>query len=61
MDFLKMLNEKIKEYERVIRLSRKPRKSEYIMISKVTGLGIVIIGLIGFIIRMVLQIFGMIL
>ena len=56
-----MLNQKIREWERVIRLSRKPRKSEYIMISKVTGLGIIIVGLIGFTIRMILQIFGMIL
>ncbi|MEE8401946.1 MAG: protein translocase SEC61 complex subunit gamma [Candidatus Hydrothermarchaeaceae archaeon] len=53
-----MLKEKIKEWNRVIKLSRKPGRREFIMIAKITGLGMVIIGAIGFIIRMLLQITG---
>jgi protein transport protein SEC61 subunit gamma-like protein len=53
-----MIQEKIKEWNRVIRLSRKPRRSEFEMIAKITGLGMILIGAIGFIIRMLLQITG---
>ena len=35
------------EAVRVIRLTRKPRKDEFIMISKITGIGMIIIGVIG--------------
>jgi protein transport protein SEC61 subunit gamma-like protein len=53
-----MIQEKLKEWNRVIKLSRKPRRSEFVMIAKITGLGMAIIGTIGFIIRMLLQITG---
>jgi protein transport protein SEC61 subunit gamma-like protein len=53
-----MIQEKLKEWDRVIKLSRKPRRSEFIMIAKITGLGMVLIGSIGFIIRMSLQVTG---
>lgn len=53
-----MINEKIKEWSRVIRLSRKPKRAEFVMIAKITGLGMALIGSIGFIIRMMLQITG---
>ena len=53
-----MLQEKIKEWKRVVKLSRKPRRAEFEMIAKITGLGMALIGAIGFIIRMVLQITG---
>ena len=53
-----MISEKIKEWNRVIKLSRKPKRAEFVMIAKITGLGMALIGAIGFIIRMVLQITG---
>lgn len=53
-----MIQEKLKEWDRVIKLSRKPRRSEFVMIAKITGLGMVVIGTIGFTIRMLLQITG---
>ena len=53
-----MIQEKIKEWNRVIRLSRKPKRSEFEMIAKITGLGMVLIGAIGFIIRMFLELSG---
>lgn len=53
-----MIKKTLKDWERVIRLSRKPRKDEFITISKVTGLGMIAIGAIGFMIRMIIQIFS---
>lgn len=52
-----MIQERLKEWNRVIKLSRKPRRHEFVMVAKVTGIGIIIVGLIGFIIRMIIQIF----
>lgn len=36
---------------RVLRLTRKPRRDELTFVAKVTGLGILLIGLIGYIIE----------
>lgn len=56
-----MIQEKIKEWDRVIKLSRKPRRDEYVLIAKVTGLGIIVIGMMGFLIRMAVQLTGTVL
>jgi protein transport protein SEC61 subunit gamma and related proteins len=45
----------IKETVRVLRITKKPGRAEYTSIVKVTGLGIAIIGAIGFIIFLVKQ------
>ena len=45
----------IKETIRVLRVTKKPNKEEFSSIVKVTGLGIAIIGIIGFIIFMIKQ------
>lgn len=50
------IKEKLKNLERVLRLSRKPRRDEYIAIAKVTGIGLLVLGAIGFIIRIIIQI-----
>ena len=47
----------IVESKRVLKVTRKPDKQEFQTIVKVSGLGIIIIGLIGFIIQMVKQLF----
>ncbi|MDR2831279.1 MAG: protein translocase SEC61 complex subunit gamma [Methanobrevibacter sp.] len=39
--------------KRVLKVSRKPEKKEYLNFSKVTGAGIVLIGVIGFIIYII--------
>ena len=44
-----------KECWRVLRITKKPTKEEYKTIVKVSGLGILIIGLIGFVIQMIKQ------
>lgn len=41
------------EYKRIIAVMKKPSKEEFITVVKVSGLGIILIGLIGFIIQMV--------
>ncbi|RME55412.1 protein translocase SEC61 complex subunit gamma [Candidatus Woesearchaeota archaeon] len=40
----------IKECKRVVQVTKKPSMKEFKMIVKVTGLGIIIIGFIGFLI-----------
>ena len=44
-----------RECLRVLRVTKKPTKEEFKTIVKVSGLGILIIGLIGFLIQMIKQ------
>jgi protein transport protein SEC61 subunit gamma-like protein len=44
--------EKLREYRRVLKISEKPDREEFEMSAKVTGVGIIIIGLVGFIFYM---------
>lgn len=39
--------------KRVLRIARKPDKNEYLQVAKITGLGIILIGFIGFLILLV--------
>ena len=41
---------KIANYKRVVEVARKPEKEEFLTSSKITGVGIALIGAIGFII-----------
>lgn len=45
----------IKESKRVFKITKKPQALEFKSIVKVTGIGILIIGLIGFIIHIIWQ------
>jgi len=51
------LIEKIKKFysetRRIVILTRKPRKSEFNEITKVTGAGIILMGFIGFVILLI--------
>ena len=47
----------INESIRVLRVTKKPDKTEFLTIVKASGLGILIIGLIGFIIQMIKVLF----
>tara|TARA_Y100000310_G_scaffold345846_1_gene471157 strand:- start:48821 stop:49006 length:186 start_codon:yes stop_codon:yes gene_type:complete len=47
----------IGECKRVLKITKKPNKTEFKTIVKVSGLGIAVIGLVGFIIHMSRQIF----
>ncbi|PKP54402.1 MAG: protein translocase SEC61 complex subunit gamma [Candidatus Altiarchaeales archaeon HGW-Altiarchaeales-3] len=50
------LNHYFKETSRILRLTRKPKQSEYSDVAKITGLGIIVLGAIGFIIFLISQI-----
>lgn len=45
----------IREYKRVLKISEKPDREEFETSAKITGLGIVLIGVIGFLFYMVAQ------
>ncbi len=47
-----------REWGRVVKLSRKPRSDEFVLTAKITGLGMAIVGMIGFSIRMIIQLTG---
>ena len=42
----------IAESARVLRLAKKPKQEEFVMIAKITGAGMIIIGLLGTIITL---------
>jgi protein transport protein SEC61 subunit gamma-like protein len=44
-----------KECKRVLKVAKKPNREEYLNFSKVTAIGIVIIGIIGFIMTLIFQ------
>ena len=48
----------IKQSKRVLRVSKKPSREEYLNVSKVTGIGIILIGVIGFRISIIAQLLG---
>ncbi|OYT41511.1 MAG: protein translocase SEC61 complex subunit gamma [Candidatus Altiarchaeales archaeon ex4484_43] len=41
------------ETRRILRLSRKPKRAEFKETAKITGLGMILIGLLGFIILLI--------
>jgi protein transport protein SEC61 subunit gamma-like protein len=43
------------ETKRILRCTRKPKKDEYGETAKITGLGIIVIGAIGFIVFLIAQ------
>ena len=45
----------LKQYKRVLYVSKRPERDEYINVAKITGIGIIIIGVIGFIITLAAQ------
>ncbi len=51
---LENITNTVKQYIRILKLTRKPSMDEFLMISKVAGAGIVLIGIIGFIIYLVM-------
>ncbi|MGC9516979.1 MAG: protein translocase SEC61 complex subunit gamma [Methanomicrobiales archaeon] len=48
----------IRECRRVLHVSKKPDREEFMNVAKVTGIGIIIIGVIGFIINLAAQLVG---
>lgn len=55
MTFTQKAKEFITECARVLRITKKPNKEEFLTIVKVSAAGIVIIGMIGFVLHMIYQ------
>lgn len=53
-----MFRKFLHQAKRVLQVSRKPDKEEYLTVAKVTGIGIIIIGTIGFLITLISQFLG---
>ena len=58
MNVKESMNRFYKECKRVLRVSKKPDREEYFNFSKVTALGIIIIGVIGFAVILISQLAG---
>jgi len=50
------MKNKLNEYKRVFRVTKKPTREKYKTIVKASGIGIVIIGLIGFLLTITKQV-----
>ena len=55
MKLLARLSRSLREYRRIISISRKPNKEEFMSILKITSLGMTIIGSAGFVIQLLYQ------
>ncbi|OPY25730.1 MAG: preprotein translocase subunit SecE [Methanobacterium sp. PtaU1.Bin242] len=45
----------IKMNQRVLKVAKRPDREEYLNVSKITGIGIIIIGVVGFVITLIAQ------
>lgn len=59
MDVQESLDNLWKDCKRVLKVARKPDGDEYMEFSKITALGMIIIGVIGFVIVLIGQIIGL--
>lgn len=59
MNVQESLDKLWKDCKRVLKVARKPDGSEYLDFSKITALGIVVIGVIGFVIVLISQLIGL--
>ena len=49
------IKEKIQSYKRVLQITKKPDREEFRVIMKITSLGVIIIGLLGFLVSILYQ------
>ena len=60
--FMKLNKESISRFikmnQRVLRVAKRPGREEYINVAKITGLGIIVIGVVGFVISLIAQLLG---
>lgn len=50
------IKEKLGEWARVLKITRKPTREEFSAAAKITGIGLVVIGMLGFAIFLLLTI-----
>lgn len=58
MSFQESMSRFFKQCKRVLKVSKKPTGEEYVNFSKVTAIGIAILGVIGFVIVLIFQLLG---
>lgn len=56
--YIREARSKLREYLRVIKIATKPGRDEYETTIKITGLGIIIIGLVGFLFYLASKMLG---
>lgn len=59
MNVQERFDKTIKDCKRVLKVSRKPDKQEYLEFSKIVTIGIAIIGVVGFIIVLIGELIGL--
>ena len=59
MNVQERFDQTIKDCKRVLKVSRKPDKQEYLEFSKIVAIGIAIIGVVGFIIVLIGELIGL--
>lgn len=59
MNVQESFNKFIKDSKRVLKVSKKPDRQEYLQLAKVTSIGVVIVGVIGFIIFLLGSLIGL--
>ena len=59
MSLKESLDKFVKDSKRVLKVSRKPDKAEYFDFAKITALGILVIGVIGFVRVIIGQLIGL--
>ncbi|HEX3014539.1 MAG TPA: protein translocase SEC61 complex subunit gamma [Methanobacterium sp.] len=52
------ITQTLRQYKRVLYVSRRPDRDEFLNVAKITGIGIIIIGAIGFAITLVAMLLG---
>ncbi|MBQ6349676.1 MAG: protein translocase SEC61 complex subunit gamma [Methanobrevibacter sp.] len=59
MNVQESFNKFVKDSKRVLKVSKKPDKQEYFELAKVTSLGVVIVGVIGFVVFLLGALIGL--
>ena len=57
MTIKEKVNTAVKDTKRILRLTRKPKRAEFNETAKITGIGMAAIGVVGFIIFVIAQLF----
>ncbi len=52
------MGEFIQNCKRMFQVARKPDRDEYLQVAKITGLGIILIGILGYIIMLIASMVG---
>ncbi len=58
MKFVEKFKEFLSSSRRIISISQKPGKKEFWLMAKIIGLGIIIIGVVGFLIKVIMNFLG---